>query len=361
MILNYKYRIKDRTARKALRRHAAASNQVWNWCAAQQKDAASRYRAGAKPRRWATYFELAAACNGVGRDIGLPQQTVAAICQQFALSRNRAGRPIRFRASGGSKRSLGWVPFQTQTRKVEGNSVVFARKRYRFWEGGRPVPANATSGAFVEDSQGRWYICFWVNVEGLPPAASGEIGVDLGLKTLATTSCGEVIANPRHTAKYAEKLAVAQRAGNKRRVTALHAKIKNTRRDYLHKVSAKLSREYALIVVGDVSSARLMKTRMAKSVSDAGWAELRTLLAYKASRHGGRLVIVNERFTTQTCSSCGCLPPERPKGIAGLGIRTWDCSECGVSHDRDVNAARNILRIGRSVPPPVEESRRIAA
>lgn len=98
-----------------------------------------------------------------------------------------------------------------------------------------------------------------------------------------------------------------------------------------------------VVDIGDVSSTKLVKTRFAKSVLDAGWATLRRQLSYKSIRNGGRYVEVSEYLTSQTCSSCGCLPPERPRGIAGLGIRTFDCSECGVSLDRDVNAAKNIL------------------
>lgn len=92
---------------------------------------------------------------------------------------------------------------------------------------------------------------------------------------------------------------------------------------------------------------------MAKSVADAGWSAFRRMLAYKA----GTFVEVDESFTTQTCSRCGARPPERPKGIVGLRIREWDCSSCGTTHDRDVNAALNILALGRSAAPLVEGSR----
>jgi putative transposase len=153
----------------------------------------------------------------------------------------------------------------------------------------------------------------------------------------------------------AERLAVAQRAGNKRRATAIHGHIANARKDFHHKLSTRLAREYAFIAVGNVNAKNLAKTRMAKSVLDAGWSTFRNMLRYKAATFAE----VDERFTTQTCSQCGALPPERPKGIAGLGIREWDCSECGASHDRDVNAARNILRAARSAAGPVEGSREV--
>jgi len=249
------------------------------------------------------------------------------------------------------------VPFHPQGRQVAGNSITYLGRRFRFFGSKRrPVPEGAKGGFFVEDAKGRWWVCFHVQAD-CAPASLGEVGIDLGLKALATTSDGEVIENPRHLAQYAEKLAVAQRAKNKRRAAAIHFKIGNCRRDHHHKVSTRLAREYAFIAVGDVNAKRLAKTRMAKSVLDAGWSSFRNMLRYKAAH----FVEVDERFTTQTCSSCGALPPERPRGIAGLGIRAWDCSACGASHDRDVNAALNILALGRSVAPPVEESREIAA
>lgn len=359
--MTYRYRIKDRRASKRLGELAVGCNQVWNWCVAQQRDTESRYHAGAKPRRWASHFTLARECAGVGSELGIHQQTVQCICDVFVKSRNQARRAPKFRASFGARRALGWIPFQQQSRRVEGNSVIYRGNAYR-WFGNkrRPLPTTAKGGAFVEDAQGRWWVTFQVEVDALPTGA-GEVGIDLGLKALATLSDGKTVPALQHYRQYEERLAIAQRAGNKRRVKAIHAKIANVRRDHLHKATTQIARENALIAVGNVSSSQLAKTRMAKSILDASWSIFRAQLRYKASRHGAVYLDVDERFTTQTCSECDSLPASRPKGIAGLGIRSWDCSECGASHDRDVNAARNILRIGRSVAPPVEESRRTAA
>ena len=117
--------------------------------------------------------------------------------------------------------------------------------------------------------------------------------------------------------------------------------------------------ENKLIVVGNVNSPKLAKTRFAKSVLDAGWGMFRNMLRYKASRHGAEYRVVNEAFTTQTCSHCGdCSTAGRPKGIAGLEIRDWKCSNCGTHHDRDRNAAQNILNLGRGVAPRADENQR---
>lgn len=147
-----------------------------------------------------------------------------------------------------------------------------------------------------------------------------------------------------------EKLAVAQRARNKKRVKAIHAKIANRRKDALHKFSRELVNRSGEIYVGNVKSSSLTSTRMAKSVLDAGWAMLKTMLSYKCDHAGIVFKEVNESYTTQTCSNCGALPDSRPRGIAGLGIREWVCSECGVAHDRDINAAKNILAVGHGRP-----------
>lgn len=117
-------------------------------------------------------------------------------------------------------------------------------------------------------------------------------------------------------------------------------------KDYLHKASTRIALAHSVIVVGNVSSSKLARTRMAKSVLDAGWSTLRNQLSYKAMRHGGTYIEVNEAYTSQTCSTCGATPEGRPKGIAGLEIRKWECGGCGAIHDRDVNAALNIARRG---------------
>ena len=141
-----------------------------------------------------------------------------------------------------------------------------------------------------------------------------------------------------------DQLATAQRARNKRRLKAIHAKIKNRRQDAQHKFSRKLVNQYGEIVVGDVSSTKLAKTKMAKSVYDAGWSQLKTMLEYKCAHAGIVFKVVRETNTTRACSSCGSL--SGPPGVNGLRVRVWECVECGVLHDRDVNAARNILSLG---------------
>lgn len=165
---------------------------------------------------------------------------------------------------------------------------------------------------------------------------------------MATCSDGARLENGRFYRDLEPKLAIAQRAGKKARVRAIHAKIANRRRDALHQFSRALVKRCGTLIVGDVSARKLVKTPMAKSVLDAGWSQLKTMLAYKCAHAGIVFKEVNEAYTTRTCSSCGSL--SGPQGVNGLRMREWTCSECGVTHDRDVNAARNILAVGHGRP-----------
>lgn len=352
-MLSFKYRIKDATTSKMLARHAYASNQVWNFCVATQREAERRHRAGMNVK-WPTAFDLIKLTTGVSKLLGINADTIGSICFQFAASRDVKRRSPRFRASGGPKRSLGWVPFKGRDVQISGDVITYRKRKFRFWHT-RDIPLDGLkTGCFVEDARGRWYVVFQCKVADDLPTGNGEVGIDLGLKTLATLSDGLTVPALRHYRKYQSALAIQQRAGNKRRVRAIHAKIANARRHQLHEASTRIARENALIVVGNVSAAKLVKTTMAKSVLDAGWYMLKSQLAYKARRHGARFIEVDERWTTQTCSRCGEIPDSSPKGMGALGMRHWTCSGCGCSHDRDVNAARNILRVGLERQAPAE-------
>lgn len=122
----------------------------------------------------------------------------------------------------------------------------------------------------------------------------------------------------------------------------------NRRRDAMHKFSRDLVNQNAAIVVGNVNARAIARTRQGRSSLDAGWGMLKTMLAYKCEHAGVVFEVVDEAYTTQSCSCCGAIAGSSPKGRTGLGIREWQCSECGASHERDVNAARNILAAGHS-------------
>ena len=360
MILTYKYRIKSKQGLRVLCEHAFAINQVWNFLVATQRKVQQDWKFGL-PRHWPRQYDLQKLTGNTSKDLGVHGQSIYGACEQFVKSRDQHKRNPKFRKSSSPKKSLGWIPFLKQSRQITENSIAYLGRTYKvFGTKRRPIPEGAKGGCFVEDSRGRWYVCFQVEVEKDQEHGQGKVGIDLGLKTLATLSNGQKIENPKSYRKLEEKLGLAQRANNKKRVKAIHAKIKNVRQDYLHKESSKIIRNNCLIVVGNVNANQLAKSKMAKSVLDAGWSTFRRMLNYKASRHLASYLEVDEKFTTQTCSACGLRPESRPRGIAGLGIRDWRCSACGASHDRDRNAALNILNLGLSAQPRVDESRRNA-
>ena len=169
--------------------------------------------------------------------------------------------------------------------------------------------------------------------------------MDLGVKTAVTTSDGQKLEGHWYRDQE-EALARAQRAKKKDRVRAIHAKIANQRKDALHKFSHAMVSQYGAIFVGNISSQWMLKTSSAKGTLDASWSRLKIMLEYKSQQAGVIFEVVNEAYTTQTCSCCGNIPSSSPKGRAGLRVREWTCSTCGAHHDRDVNAAVNILAAG---------------
>jgi transposase len=353
MMLTFRYRVKDASSRRHLARHARACNAVWNFCAATQREAERRWKGGGSGK-WPSAFDLIKLCTGAAKDLGLHSDTVQTICRQFAAARDAARRHPKFRASFGAKKALGWIPFIPRAIRIQGSAVVYLKRKFCLWKS-REISGEIKSGAFAEDARGRWHVSFQCEVPDNLACGNGEMGVDLGLKTVAAMSDGTKLKNRKLVAQYAGKLAIAQRARNSRRVQAIHAKIANARRHHLHVASTELANANSLIVVGDVSSTKLVKTKMAKSVLDAGWSMFKEMLRYKAARRQAVFLEVSERWTSQTCSSCGCIPVSSPKGMGALGIRCWACSECGASHDRDINSALNILRVGLERQPLAAE------
>ena len=243
------------------------------------------------------------------------------------------------------RKSLPWVPLKGRDLKREGEAFRFAGHTFRVFHSRALPQGKIKDGSnFSCDRRGNWYLNIVIDTpEAAARTGHRAVGIDLGLKNLVTLSTGETIENPRHWAALEATLAKAQRANKTCQARNIHARIGNARCDFLHKLSSRIVREFDEIAVGNVSAAGLARTRMAKSVLDASWSAFRQMLAYKAVKHGARYQEVQERFSTQVCSACGAMPPSRPKGIAGLGIRSWTCCECQVTHDRDVNAALNLL------------------
>ncbi|MER5863832.1 RNA-guided endonuclease TnpB family protein [Kitasatospora sp. NPDC002040] len=224
----------------------------------------------------------------------------------------------------------------------------------------RPLPEGAVPSTVTvsQDSAGRWFASLLCDDRpAMPGSVNAVVGIDAGIISLVTLSTGERITNPRHERRDRERLAKAQRELSRKvkdsnnrakarfKVARLHARITDRRRDFLHKLTTRLVRENQTVVIEDLPVRNMLKNhRLARAISDASWSELRSMLEYKASWYGRDLVVVDRWFpSSKLCSACGTM-----RGTMPLNVREWTC-DCGTTHDRDVNAARNILAAGLAV------------
>jgi IS605 OrfB family transposase len=335
-------RLKVRTEAYAWLNAAATEvNEVFNYCNETSLKAATRTD---NKRRWLSGFDLCNLTAGATQYFDkIGAETIQSICTHYAQKRQAARRlKLRWRASSGAGRSLGWIPFKALSLKRKGVCLRFAGKCERVFERECLEGVKWQAGCFAQDAVGDWWLCLPVKVEAEQTIAPQEaVGIDLGLKSIAVTSDGERLAAGRWTQGYAQKLASAQRRGHKRQAKRIHRKAARCRADALHKFSRKIVDRYQNIIVGDVSSFKLARTRMAKAVLDSGWGKLKNFLDYKSQQAARGFEVVSERNTSVTCSACEAL--SGPRGVKGLIVRSWVCRNCGELHDRDVNAARNIL------------------
>jgi IS605 OrfB family transposase len=337
-------RLKDKHA-PLLRELAREVNFVWN------NVNELSVKVWQREARFLSGYDFHPFTKGAGKaGLKLHSQTIQAIGEEYAVRRKQARKTkLRWRVSSGARRSLGWIPFKASAIRYRNGQLLFAGTPLSLWDSYGLAQYEMGAGNISEDARDRWYLNVTIKVEKTPKPATGEVeqsvGIDLGLKDFAATSDARVMTLDRHYRKLEAELAKAQRARKKARVRALHAKIKNSRKDQLHKLSTALAKEYGAIFIGNVNASALARTRMAKSVLDAGWSQFRTMLQYKSDHAGVWFDEVDERYSTQTCSCCN--RRTGPKGREGLGIREWACPECGAYHHRDINAAVNILAAGR--------------
>lgn len=279
--------------------------------------------------------------------------------------------------------------FKTRTSR---QSAHFTRSAFRMHDGALTLAKTRAPLRFIwswdldvgaldptmvvvsRDPDGRWYVTFAVDTE--PPAhlqhSGREVGIDLGVKDFAVTSDGARIANPRHLerkarnlSRYQRRVARCQKGSNNRakakaKVSRAHRKVRAARADFLHRTTTHLVREYDVIVIEDLAVKGAMtsaagtverpgrnvaqKRGLNRAIGDCGWGEFRRQLEYKCDRYGRRLVLVDRWYpSSKTCSTCGHLLAE-----LALSTRHWTCPTCRTRHDRDHNAAKNILAAGHA-------------
>ena len=355
----------DEGQRAALTRTFGCVRVVWN------RTLAERHRRWHTDRTGMSYAQSDRALTAMKQDPDLAflsavssvplQQTLRHQHQAFAaFFAKRASYP-RFK----SRRSRQSAHYTRSAFTMRGGELRLAKTDtpLRFvwsWQDVNPAALNPAMVIVSREPDGRWYITFTIDTDdpGPLPETGHAVGVDLGVKDFAVISDGERIPNPRHLerraralTRYQRRVARCQRGSMNRvkaklKVARAHRKVRSARADFLHRASTRLVRENDVIVIEDLNVAGMVRNRhLARAISGCGWGEFRRQLACKCQRYGRELVVIDRWYpSSKTCSACGHRLAE-----LSLSTRQWTCPSCGAWHDRDLNAAKNILAAGHAV------------
>jgi putative transposase len=355
----------DRAQQAVLTRTFGCVRVVWN------RTLAARHRRWHSARMGMSYAESDRALTAMKKDpeLAFLSEVSSVPLQQALRHQHRAftaffdhrARYPRFKSRGGRQSAH----YTRSAYTMRGGQLWLAKMStpLRYVWSWPDVDLTALDPAMVivsREPDGRWYVTFTAEaVRPVPLMQAGHaIGVDLGVTDFAATSDGDKIANPRHMERKARNLAryqrrltrcrtgSANRAKAAAKVARAHRKVRHARLDFLHRASTRLIRTADTIVIEDLNVSGMIRNRhLARAISDCGWGEFRRQLAYKCQRYGRRLVVIDRWYpSSKTCSACGHL-------LAGLSLSTrhWRCPSCGARHDRDINAAKNILAAGLAV------------
>jgi len=352
----------DQAQQQALNRTFGCVRVVWN------RTLAARQARWHLERKGTSYAESDRALTVMKKDPDLAfLSEVSSVPLQQALRHQHAAftaffarraRYPRFR----SRRSRQAAHYTRSAFTMRGGELRLAKMsaalRYVWsWPDADVGTLDPAMVIVAREPDGRWYVTFTIDTDAPDPLqeTGRAVGVDLGVTDFAVTSDGERLVNPRHLERKARNLARYQRrmarcrkgSANRRKavvkVARAHRKVGDARRDFLHRASTRLVREHDMIVIEDLNVCGMVRNRhLARAISDCGWGEFRRQLEYKCERYGRRLVLIDRWYpSSKTCSACGHLLAD-----LSLSARHWRCPSCGTRHDRDINAAKNILAAG---------------
>ncbi|MBO8138110.1 MAG: IS200/IS605 family element transposase accessory protein TnpB [Desulfotomaculum sp.] len=361
VIRNYKFRIyPNKEQERKLLRWLETCRRIYNTALAQRKEAWEKEKRSVTRKEQQVWLKEAKKENDFFKEVH--SQVAQEVLFRVVRASSGFFRRVKNGETPGYPRFKGKGRYKslTFTQFGDGLGVSFQNGKLKLSKIGlvkiklhRYIPCTVKTVNIKRGSTGKWHAVLAVEtelkqLETLPGTAAG---LDVGLEKFAALSDGCTIENPRYLRKTEKRLKHAQRSlsrkqkGSRNREKArqklagLHTKVHNQRRDFLHKESRKLVNAYGLIAVEDLNVKGMVKNRhLAKSISDAGWSEFLAMLCYKAEEAGSRVVKVNPSGTSQECSQCGKTVPK------DLSVRVHRCPHCGLVLDRDVNAARNILK-----------------
>lgn len=312
-------------------------SSVWNW-------GIRKIELDAKDKVYHSKLEFQNLLSEHSKTLDIPSHTLQGMLIQahnaWGRCFKRLSRRPRFK---GRRNPLNSIPFPDPIRNPAGNKIRLPLLgRVRFHK--QDLPQGKIKCARIIRRTSGWYLCLWIDAVHKFPVRKTDaaVGIDPGFSTLLTLSDGTRFENPRELRRGALRLGQAQRSGNRRLGGRLQERQSNRRRDRNHKISRKLIENYWTIFYSNDNFRGLAKLH-GKSVCEAGLGQLISMLAYKAVPAVRRVVPVSSRFTTMTCADCGALTG--PSGLRQLEVRQWECA-CGAIHDRDLNAAMNILKVG---------------
>lgn len=371
MIRGYKTELDlNNVQRTACMQHAGAARFAYNWGLARSKEV---YRlTGKRPSAMELHKEL-----NVLKKTDFPwMYDVSKCAPQEALrdldtAYKHFYRKLKLKGQGTFKGKVGFPAFKKRSKaigsfRLTGSIKVFPDAvqlprlgRLRLYEHGY-IPTDAkVLCATVSEKAGRWYVSVQVEQEQEKPVSTAitAIGIDLGIKTLATLSDGTTFENPRalkhaqkrlrrlERQKSRRKLGSKNRAKTRKKIAITHARIASIRKDTAHKLTSYLVKNHALVAIEDLNVAGMLKNHtLAQAVSDSNFGEIRRQLAYKAEWHGTHIVTIDRFYpSSKRCSACGYVKPE-----LSLSERVFICEHCGMRLDRDLNAARNIKTVAVS-------------